>query len=59
MPHTIVGVDQNPEREKLARPFGMTHFVNPKDIKGDLVGTSWVLPKAAPTTASSAWATLR
>lgn len=34
----IVGVDLNPEREKLARSFGMTHFVNPKDIKGDLVG---------------------
>ncbi len=34
----IVGVDINPAREKLARQFGMTHFVNPKDIKGDLVG---------------------
>lgn len=34
----IVGVDLNPAREKLARSFGMTHFVNPKDIKGDLVG---------------------
>jgi S-(hydroxymethyl)glutathione dehydrogenase/alcohol dehydrogenase len=33
----IVGVDTNPGREKLARQFGMTHFVNPKDIKGDLV----------------------
>jgi len=34
----IVGVDLNPEREALARKFGMTHFVNPKEIKGDLVG---------------------
>jgi S-(hydroxymethyl)glutathione dehydrogenase / alcohol dehydrogenase len=34
----IVGVDLNPAREALARQFGMTHFVNPKDIKGDLVG---------------------
>ncbi len=34
----IVGVDVNPEREALARKFGMTHFVNPKDVKGDLVG---------------------
>lgn len=34
----IVGVDLNPEREALARKFGMTHFVNPKDVKGDLVG---------------------
>lgn len=34
----IVGVDINREREALARKFGMTHFVNPKEIKGDLVG---------------------
>jgi len=34
----IVGVDINPARESLARKFGMTHFVNPDDIKGDLVG---------------------
>jgi S-(hydroxymethyl)glutathione dehydrogenase/alcohol dehydrogenase len=34
----IVGVDLNPARETLARQFGMTHFVNPKDVKGDLVG---------------------
>jgi S-(hydroxymethyl)glutathione dehydrogenase/alcohol dehydrogenase len=33
----IVGVDINPAREALARKFGMTHFVNPKEIKGDLV----------------------
>jgi len=33
----IVGVDVNPGREPLARQFGMTHFVNPKDVKGDLV----------------------
>jgi len=33
----IVGVDLNPAREKLARTFGMTHFVNPKEVKGDLV----------------------
>ena len=33
----IVGVDINPAREKLARQFGMTHFVNPKEIKDDLV----------------------
>ncbi len=33
----IVGVDINPAREKLARQFGMTHFVNPKEVKGDLV----------------------
>jgi S-(hydroxymethyl)glutathione dehydrogenase/alcohol dehydrogenase len=33
----IVGVDINPKRKALAEKFGMTHFVNPKEIKGDLV----------------------
>jgi S-(hydroxymethyl)glutathione dehydrogenase/alcohol dehydrogenase len=33
----IVGVDINPAREALARQFGMTHFVNPKEISGDVV----------------------
>mgnify|MGYP006153368549 CR=1 FL=1 len=33
----IVGVDLNPNREAMARKFGMTHFVNPKDVGGDLV----------------------
>jgi len=33
----IVGVDINPRRKALAEKFGMTHFVNPKEIKGDLV----------------------
>jgi S-(hydroxymethyl)glutathione dehydrogenase/alcohol dehydrogenase len=33
----IVGVDINPAREALGRKFGMTHFVNPLDIKGDVV----------------------
>src|ERR687894_1375942 len=28
----IVGVDINPAREPLARKFGMTHFVNPKQL---------------------------
>ena len=34
----IVGVDTNPGKESLARQFGMTDFVNPKEVKGDLVG---------------------
>jgi S-(hydroxymethyl)glutathione dehydrogenase/alcohol dehydrogenase len=34
----IVGVDLNPEREAIARKFGMTDFINPKAINGDLVG---------------------
>jgi S-(hydroxymethyl)glutathione dehydrogenase/alcohol dehydrogenase len=33
----IIGVDINPAREAIARKFGMTHFVNPKDLEGDLV----------------------
>jgi S-(hydroxymethyl)glutathione dehydrogenase / alcohol dehydrogenase len=33
----IIGVDLNPKREALARKFGMTHFVNPKEVKDDLV----------------------
>ena len=33
----IVGVDVNPAREPLARKFGITHFVNPRDVRGDLV----------------------
>jgi len=33
----IIGVDVNPRRRALAEKFGMTHFVNPKDVGGDLV----------------------
>ena len=33
----IVGVDLNPAREALARKFGLTHFVNARDLGGDLV----------------------
>ena len=33
----IIGVDLNPAREAIARKFGLTHFVNPNDVKGDLV----------------------
>jgi S-(hydroxymethyl)glutathione dehydrogenase/alcohol dehydrogenase len=33
----IVGVDINPDRRAMAQKFGMTHFVNPNEIKGDLV----------------------
>ncbi|MCR9070142.1 MAG: S-(hydroxymethyl)glutathione dehydrogenase/class III alcohol dehydrogenase [Alphaproteobacteria bacterium] len=34
----IVGVDLNPARKALGEQFGMTHFVNPKEIDGDVVG---------------------
>ena len=33
----IVGVDTNPARKSLGEKFGMTHFVNPKEVEGDLV----------------------
>lgn len=33
----IVGVDINPDREGWGRQFGMTDFVNPKDVASDLV----------------------
>ncbi|WP_116808463.1 S-(hydroxymethyl)glutathione dehydrogenase/class III alcohol dehydrogenase [Steroidobacter cummioxidans] len=33
----IVGVDINPSRKALAEQYGMTHFVNPKEVEGDLV----------------------
>jgi len=32
----IVGVDINPERRAIAESFGMTHFVNPREIDDDL-----------------------
>ncbi len=33
----IVGVDINSHKRELATKFGMTHFVNPQEIEGDLV----------------------
>jgi len=33
----IVGVDINPARKDIAEKFGMTHFVNPREVEGDLV----------------------
>jgi len=35
----IVGVDLNPQREALARKFGLTHFINPKgrDVVAEIV----------------------
>ena len=33
----IVGVDLNPRRRDIAERFGMTHFVNPDEVEGDLV----------------------
>ena len=33
----IVGVDLNPGKVEMAKRFGMTHFVNPSEVEGDLV----------------------
>ena len=33
----IIGVDLNSNRKALGERFGMTHFVNPKEVEGDLV----------------------
>jgi len=33
----IVGIDINPSKAPLAEKFGMTHFVNPDEVQGDLV----------------------
>jgi S-(hydroxymethyl)glutathione dehydrogenase/alcohol dehydrogenase len=33
----IVGVDVNPDRRAIAERFGMTDFVNPNEVDGDLV----------------------
>ena len=33
----IAGVDLNPAKRPLAEKFGMTHFVNPNEVGGDLV----------------------
>ena len=33
----IIGVDINPDRKAWGEKFGMTHFVNPKDVGDDIV----------------------
>jgi len=33
----IIGVDINPARKEMAHKFGMTHFVNPKDVDNVVV----------------------
>jgi S-(hydroxymethyl)glutathione dehydrogenase/alcohol dehydrogenase len=34
----IVGVDIDPQKVEMAKRFGMTDFVNPNEVKGDLLG---------------------
>ncbi len=33
----IIGVDLNNDRKAIGEKFGMTHFVNPNEVEGDLV----------------------
>jgi S-(hydroxymethyl)glutathione dehydrogenase / alcohol dehydrogenase len=33
----IIGVDTNPAKKAMAEKLGMTHFVNPHDLEGELV----------------------
>ena len=35
---TIIGIDTNPGKEAAARAVGVTHFINPVTLKGDIVG---------------------
>lgn len=41
----IIGVDLNPAKKALAEKMGMTHFVNPKEVEGDLVAYLVALTK--------------
>ncbi len=41
----IVGVDINPSKVPMAMRFGMTDFVNPKEVDGDLVAYLMALTK--------------
>jgi len=34
----IIGVDLNPAKRQLAEQMGMTDYVNPREVQGDLVG---------------------
>ena len=42
----IIGVDLNEDKETWGRRFGMTDFVNPKKVAGDLVGHLVTMTKA-------------
>ena len=56
----IIGVDLNPDKKAWGERFGMTYFVNPDEVGGDLVAHLVNLTKsgadqsAAPTAPSNA-----
>lgn len=33
----IIGIDINPSKKAMAEKFGMTHFINPTEVEGELV----------------------
>ncbi len=49
----IIGVDLNNDRREMAERFGMTHFVNPKEIDGGIVQHIVEMTKT-PSTRSAA-----
>ena len=53
----IVGVDVNPAKEEWGRQFGMTDFVNPREVRRCRRSISSNCSTAAPITASTAPAT--
>ena len=44
----IVGIDLNPDKKEWGEKFGMTHFVNPKEVEGDMVPYLLDLSKKGP-----------
>ncbi|MCY1380685.1 L-threonine 3-dehydrogenase [compost metagenome] len=51
----IIGVDLNPAREAMARKFGMTHFINPKDVENVVDHIIQLTTRAGASRSSSAW----
>jgi S-(hydroxymethyl)glutathione dehydrogenase/alcohol dehydrogenase len=45
----IIGVDINNDRKAWGEKFGMTHFVNPKEVEGDIVPYLVNMTKRGPT----------
>src|SRR5580658_7475836 len=50
----IIGVDINPGRKAWGERFGMTHFVNPREVGGDLVAHLVAMTKSGADTIGGA-----
>ncbi|CDP09729.1 unnamed protein product [Coffea canephora] len=37
---TIIGVDMNPDKVEIGKKFGVTHFINPRELGGKLATTT-------------------